>query len=126
MVNMMEEEGKKGTMRDWAADRDILDYIIVIQVLVQYKTLSYSSKSSPVYRSCGLVEVTAVCGCMNVLHEKDDETMLYCCFSTVPVSDHVLPFVLPSFHKADRDRRNNLSEEIIIMTQCVHGTRKCQ
>lgn len=66
----------------------------------------------------------AVCRCMNVLH--DNEMLLYCCFSTVPVSDHVLPFVLPSFHRADRDRRNNLSEEIIIMTQCMYSSEKYQ
>lgn len=39
-------------------------------------------------------------GSVNVLHEKGNEMLLLkCCFSTVPVSEHVLPFAFPSFNR---------------------------
>lgn len=52
-----------------------------------------NSKSSTNYDSYVLVEVMVVWGYKTVLDEKDNKMLLYCCFSSILVSEHVLPFV---------------------------------
>lgn len=77
---------------------------------------------NPVNGCCRLVEAMIIWVSGDDLHEKDNEMLLVCCFSRVPVSEQALLFIFPSF---SRDRRNNLSDNVLV-TQGMYGSDRFQ